>query len=286
VANRVVVLGAGPAGLAAAHAATLAGRDVTVMAPGDRSPLYGSQYLHAPIPGMTSQPPVRVTYRLEGGSYADYQVKAYGRADASRMVTGSEPEEEIEFAARRTVQRLAWDIRQTYDALWSRYQPVIQRWEYKEYKDLSYVLHGAGELERVYSTIPLPLLCQYRYTHVFRYGTAWAAGEAPDLGIVFLRADPGAPLWYPNTIAFHAGPDVPYYRTHNVYAHRSIEWPGWQDKPDGYPTASYVKRPLWTNCDCWPSVVKLGRYGAWNKSQLVNHVFSAVYEDLWKEDQK
>lgn len=275
-AGRVGILGCGPAGLAAAHAAARMGYEPIVFSRKVKSTLYGSQYLHQPIPGITQSGAVNVTYRLDGGSYEDYQRKVYGRT----VPPSSEPDQENEFAQTGRVTRHAWDIRQTYDDLWDRYSPYVQDLEFGRFRDTSYVLHGMGRMVKVYSTIPRPLLCLYPHTHRFHYAEAWAAGEAPDLGIVLLRDDPGAPTFYPYHIVFHAGPDVPYYRSHNVFGHRTIEWPYAHGKPADYPTASVVKKPLGTDCDCWPQITKLGRYGAWDKSQLVNHAYSRVVADL------
>lgn len=271
--DRVGILGCGPAGLAAAHAAAIAGYEPVIFSRKVKSELYGSQYLHAPIPGMTSQPPLTVQYRLSGGTYAAYQAKVYGQTIP--LVS----EEESEFRQTGHTYRDAWDIRQTYDALWSTYSPCIQDLEFGAFRNTSWVLHGMGYMAKVYSTIPRKLLCLYPYTHEFAHTEVWAAGEAPDLGIFFDWAKTPAGTFVPETIIFHAGSDVPWYKTHNVFNHRSIEWPGHLDKPSEY-RISRVQKPLWTNCDCWPQITKLGRYGAWDRSQLVNHAFSRVADDL------
>ena len=50
----VAVLGCGPAGLIAAWAAEQAGADVQIYSKKVQSIIPGSQYLHGPIPGVSS----------------------------------------------------------------------------------------------------------------------------------------------------------------------------------------------------------------------------------------
>jgi hypothetical protein len=275
-AGRVGILGCGPAGLAAAHAAAIAGYEPVIFSRKIKSTLYGSQYLHAPIPGMTSLPPVEVRYRLLG-QYSDYQAKVYGKP--MPMVS----DEEDEFRQSGSVVRPAWDIRQTYDALWNTYEPYIQDLEFGRFRDTSYVLHGMGRMVKVYSTIPRTLLCLYQLQHSFNHATAWVAGEAPDLGIEFdfrfmdQRTGKANPS---NTIYYDARAHWPWYKVSDTFGHKTIEWPGYLEKPADYPTASLVRKPLGTDCDCWPQITKLGRYGAWDRSQLVHHAFGRVAEDL------
>ena len=64
---RVVILGCGPAGLAAAKAATDLGRETVIVSQSDLpSMLYGCQYLHAPVPGYENVPPRPSPRHLSG----------------------------------------------------------------------------------------------------------------------------------------------------------------------------------------------------------------------------
>src|SRR5678809_864059 len=59
---RVLILGCGPSGLIAAHAAYNRGADFIVVSKARKSFMNGAQYLHAPIPGVSIKEPFLINY--------------------------------------------------------------------------------------------------------------------------------------------------------------------------------------------------------------------------------
>src|SRR4051794_1106286 len=114
MAERVLVLGCGPAGLMAAHAATLAGYEPTIVSRKRKSEMYGAQYLHQPIPEVSPDKSFHVRYELDG-SVDGYRDKVYG--DAWR---GQVSPEDLE------TDHEGWDIRSTYDMLWNFYGKDVE----------------------------------------------------------------------------------------------------------------------------------------------------------------
>jgi hypothetical protein len=209
-----------------------------------RSPLYGAQYLHRPIPFVTDEDSITVTYTLRGSS-DDYRRKVYGR-----MWTGTVSPEDL------IGEHTAWDIRTTYKRLWDAYAPAV--------KDSTIEPASIGPLLEAYdlviNSIPRPQLCTRE--HHFGATVITAAGDAPELGIRLSN------LGYrcPENMVVCNGEEAPqWYRMSNVFGHMTIEWPD-DDVP--VKSASRVRKPTDTNCDCWPAVMHVGRYGSWSKGVL------------------
>ena len=76
--------------------------------------------------------------------------------------------------------------------------------------------------------------------------------------------------------------DVGWYRKATVFGHTTVEWPIRRKPPvKGVVT---VRKPLSTNCDCWLNdripVLRVGRYGKWQKGYLTHHVVADVEKAL------
>src|SRR5215469_3260778 len=104
---KVLVIGCGPAGLAAAHAAVGLGADVKVIAPKQMTPQNGPLLIQRPIPGInTDHPDGTIHQMVIGGSILDYRYKLYG--DINVSINGD---------ILRPMYH-AWDHRATYARLW------------------------------------------------------------------------------------------------------------------------------------------------------------------------
>src|SRR5690242_5258292 len=111
---KVLILGCGPAGLIAAHAAYNRGVDFVVVSKARKSFMNGAQYLHAPIPGVSIKDPFEINYELSG-DVAGYRDKVYG------------PDSKVEVSPQSLLGRhMAWDIREAYDSLWGLYGSDVQ----------------------------------------------------------------------------------------------------------------------------------------------------------------
>ena len=247
---RVLVLGAGPSGLVAAHAATQLGHQVTILSKKREPSLqYGCQYLHAPIPGYEDVPSVRVSYNLNG-TPEQYRQKVYGDAWQGKV----SPEDFVG-------EHQAWDIRETYQLMWEPYRSVVEEYEVVD-GNLQFA-RFLYEPDAIISTIPATSLCEREY-HTFDRHKIWAAGSNQET-----TAE--------NSIVCDGTTDMDWYRIANVFGSRTVEWP---INVHAGSVAVRVTKPLKTDCDCHPEVIRAGRYGEWDKSVLVHQVFSKVTEAL------
>lgn len=267
---RIAVLGSGPAGLMSAAAALEATGDLTggslvILSNNGKSSLYGAQYLHAPIPTYTETrwpAASRVVRYTLVGAVDEYKRKVYGP-----MWDGTVSPEDLDEAHN------AWDIRQTYDALWDDFKDHVER-IHMDPAGLRMLLDGHtgfGKLDLVINTIPRPMLC--REGHQFQSTSIWAAGEAHDRGIGLNR------FKCPDFTVICNGEESPsWYRLSNIYGHKTVEWPEHTRPP--IPSIAAVAKPLKTNCDCWPEVLHVGRYGKWTKGVLTHHAYQEVLEHV------
>lgn len=258
---KVVILGSGPAGLMAAAAVlnSDAGADavIHILSAGEKSSLYGAQYLHAPIPHYTDESAyVRVKYEMWGEPDA-YRRKVYGQ-----MWDGTVSPEDLD------EEHSAWDIRETYDRLWEDFGTAVDniRVDHAGLRILQNGNSKMGYVDHIISTIPKAALCIEG--HQFRGANIVAAGDAPALGIrlPFRQCAP-------NSVICN-GRDIPsWYRLSNIFGHKTAEWPDGLTPP--VPSAAVIK-PLKNNCDCFPDVLHVGRYGKWEKGVLTHHAYQEV----------
>lgn len=258
---KVLVLGCGPAGLLAAHAARFGedfGVQVAVVSVKQKSQLFGCQYLHGPIPGLDLDTDT-VTYALQGTAEG-YATKVYG----SRLMAG------VVSPAALTGSHPAWDIRQAYDQLWDYWEPHIN--DVELHPRLIQSVLDEMQPDVVITSVPLWVLCQDE-SHAFRTQDCWALGDAPELGQIVPVPCP------PSTILCNGTGDAGWYRVSNVFGYKTAEWPGFRPKP---PLAGVVKfqKPLATDCDCWPDFIRVGRYGTWTKGVLSHEAFNTVFSKM------
>ena len=272
-----VVLGAGPAGLLAAHAAERRGWEVNIFtAPNpDGSPrkseLHGCQYLHAYIPGVGLPTSGRAVQYLLDGSSTDYRRKVYGDSWTGEVSPDEYgPEEE----------HLAWDLRVAYDRLWERWLPRISA--------INLIPSLAASMaevrgQTVFCTVPAPALCLVPDKHTFATQSIWAMGtnggvgmEWPD-GLLVQKL----PYRAPDFTVQCNGHDAPrWYRAATVFGQSTLEWPAGVKPP--ISGVVRVEKPLSTDCHChvgqrWH---RLGRYGQWRKGVLVHSAFRQASEAL------
>lgn len=257
---KVAVFGSGPSGLIAAHTMVnvhrVAPADIDIISRGEKSPLFGCQYLHSPIVGLHCGDSVNVKYELVGSPEL-YHRKVYGEKRVSRV----SPEE-------YGGEHKAWDIRKAYDNLWSLWQRrvltgIVDRPTGPTMKNLF------ETYDYIISTIPRPIWC-INEAHAFTSTDIWAVGSAPELGINVPFRTAGD-----NTVVCNGFHDVGWYRMSNVLGYDTIEWPG--DRKPPISRVAKVSKPLATTCDCWDSKIKfVGRYGAWKKGFLAHQVYEEI----------
>jgi hypothetical protein len=253
---KVFVLGCGPAGLISAYAAQREfNADVLIYSIKRKSNLFGCQYLHAPIPGLNEERDGRaVKYRLFG-TVEEYREKVYGSLTlpvSPQQLPGD---------------HMAWDIRSTYDQLWEMFEPSIINFSLRP-ADVVPLL-SAFMPNVCISSVPLPNLCQMGDAHTFQSVKCWAIGDAPELG---QHVPVGTA---PFTVNCNGESGVGWYRVSNVFGYSTVEWPGHRKKPP-YEGVVPFNKPLTTNCDCMPSVLRVGRFGRWAKGVLSHTAYDAT----------
>jgi hypothetical protein len=246
---KVTVIGAGPAGLAAAHAASGLGCEAEIIAPREKTPQRGPLLLQRPLPGITKDHPDGYIKQLViGGSVLDYRYKLYG--DVNININGDVLQPGYH----------AWQLDRAYDELWERYSPLIDGRVIgsRELAELS-----SGD-NLVVSTAPLSNLCSMQRHHDFR---SKAVALTPGASY------PNQPA---NTIVFNAGRDESWVRSSDVFGHKVTEWPV-TDAPEGH---RIILKPISTNCNCFPRVLLTGRFGKWRNETWVDTAYYDVRDAI------
>ncbi len=252
----VAILGCGPSGLMVAHAANMLGWNFRVFSKKRKSQLFGSQYLHKPIPGISEEPATVVTYHLEG-TPEEYRQKVYGPS-----WDGTVSPEDLDH------DHYAWDIRSAYDKMYSNYEEQIVNCEFKNVNGgFWYNQIVLKSYDLVISTVPRKIWAEPG--DVFASTKVWAIGDAPELG----QEAPFRPHDF--NIICDGSEDVGWYRASNVFGHCTIEWPE-RTKPP-IPRLALVEKPLFHNSTAASDFHHLGRYGAWQKGVLTTDVFDQAF---------
>lgn len=252
---KAVVIGAGPAGLAAAHAAVGLGAGVEIIAPKQKTPQNGPLILQRPIPGITrDHPDGYIRQIVIGGSILDYRYKLY--QDVNINISGNVLQDGYH----------AWKLNEAYDEMWDRYSDLID--------DRSV---QANELQRLHfrydlvvSTAPLDRMCTMKDYHNFRY-----KGVLITKGVSF----PGQPE---NTIIFNADPGVPWVRSSLIFGQGTTEWPLTEADNIG-PDRIRIQKPISSTCNCFPRVLLTGRFGKFRNETWVDTAYYDVREAIISE---
>ena len=256
---KVAVIGCGPAGMAATHAAVGTGAEVEVFAPKKMTALAGPVMLHRPIPGInTEQPDGYVRQLVIGGSILDYRLKLYG--DVNIAINGDILEHGFH----------TWPLIEAYAKMWNRYEELIRDRMLFPY-DLSAL---ARKYDLVINTAPLRRLCMQPTKHVFRSARVALINQA---------SYPNQP---PNTVIYNAREDPAWVRSSRIFDSATTEWRP-ADAPEG---AFTIRKPLSTTCDCHPKVLRTGRFGKWHNETWIDHayyetrtaVISMLSHDEWE----
>lgn len=249
----------------ATHAAHLLGHEVMVVSKKRKSEMYGAQYLHMPIPGMTENLGKDVDYILKGTA-EEYRKKVYGNNPDFRRGMKVSPED---LETRHT----AWDIRRTYDNLWDAYVDAVS--DHDVNSDTVPYLLEALKPDVTFSTVPAHLLCFDLGVHHFTYEEVYAIGDAPERGVF-------CPVSVePQTIVCNGESSPAWYRAANVFNRKTAEWPVNHKPPIN--DVSLIQKPLHTDCSCFPDVVRLGRYGKWQKGALSHEAFITARDFLLRQ---
>lgn len=252
----VAVLGCGPAGLFAAQAFKMHGLRTAIISKKVKSNLYGAQYLHRPIPGLSSQDPTGWVKTRRQGRPEVYAERVYGLAT---MPTSWE---------RVSAYTAAWDLRETYDRAWEQFEGdiidhTIEPDEVTEY---------AATFDIVVSTVQRWAICTKPRDHYF-YTTPILVQQGIDL------SDMDDDMNNPDWVIYNGTHEESWYRASHIFGHTSIE-----ARCEEHLLTNKKWEPgykiVGTDCDCHPTVVKAGRMGLWERGVLTHHAFERAVEAI------
>lgn len=253
--KRSLILGSGPAGLLAAHAASQSGYLVDIVSTRGKSDLYGAQYLHEFVPGLGEIRSAEIRHSMIG-SPDDYRTKVYG-TDWDGIVSPQQYD---------GVQKV-WDIRQAYEALWSLYGSRVAHAAVSSSKLDRESDDLLERYDAIISSIPVKSICAKQGDHKFTEGAIYAVGDAPDLGQF-------SPIPTPeDSVVCNGDLTVSWYRTSRIFGHSTAEWPATGRKRPPITGVARVTKPLGTDCDCFPWMTRVGRYGTWTKGILSHDAY-------------
>lgn len=246
---KVAILGCGPAGLMAAHAAHIDGHVPVIYSRKVESKMFGAMYLHKAIELINDPEP---DFYLDVWKYGDgdgYRHKVYGHCDHP-----------VSFDNYEVGKVAGWDLRVTYQMLWDVYSTFIEDVEL-----------GTSELADIYfehavvlSTIPATALC--RASHNFHSHKIWV-----------LHGEDQTLYGPANIMIYNGDRTVPWYRYSQLGKYQSWEYAS-DPKDLGLRLSVFNlekgTKPIHNDCDCPPpNVHRLGRFGQWQKGVLTHHAF-------------
>jgi hypothetical protein len=250
---KVLILGAGPAGLFAAQAAVEAGCEIIIMSKYGKSFMRGAQYLHRPIPGLSAASDrFLVTYVFDGDIEV-YREKVYG--PGSRIRVSPESLQGVHDA---------WDIRTAYDRAWERFGNLVLPLELSGATDEIGGLKAWCQPDLIVSTVPAPLLCTQN--HTFSAASIWATDKAYGM------------YGMDNVVICDGHIKTPWYRKSSIHGFENTEYPE-KTRPPVERVWEVIK-PIHSNCTCYPDVIRLGRYGLWEKGVLSDGAYYSIKETL------
>ncbi len=242
----IAILGCGPSGLLAMHAAVRAGYNPTIFSKKEKSPHGGAQYLHAPIPGISPHDPDIMVRYVKLGTAAGYAEKVYG----DPAVTTN-----FEYFEERMAP--AWSMNDVYDTCWRDYEGAI----------IDRVLSSAdaaqmtSAFEVVISTVPLDKLCIYPDEHTF---------ERQEI-VLDNRRKIGAE----NVIVYNGQPTERWYRTSSIGEEHWTEYAA-KDAPHNPDLITGMHKGfkvVGTDCTCHQGMHRMGRFGKWTRGELAHHTY-------------
>jgi hypothetical protein len=256
-ATDIVIIGAGPAGLMAAHAVVEAGHNPYIIAPVKKSKIFGAMFLHRAIPGITPDEPEMKIHVKKRGTREGYADKVYG-----------DPTHPVSWDKFQKGSIPAWSLERAYFKLWAMYSGFIHPGEVKHWE----TRRLTDNYPLVFCTAPKPILC--RGNHEFRGQSIWVIVEQAD--------NTG---WY--EMEYNGQEIQGWYRYSKINGYHAWEYSGEPGKGELEIQASIKGRevvtglkPLGNDCDCHPDLWTLGRFGKWQKDVLTHHAYEEATRAL------
>ena len=263
---KVAVLGYGPAGLIAAKVLVDLGFEVDVIGAGGKSVIGGAQYLHENVMNEFNTKPEAYIEFLKIGDRDNYARKVYTRPDVDVSWDHYEG------------RQGAWALGPVYDLLWRYFEDNLI---HDTFNGLSLaMLEDTKRYDMIFNSIPAHAVCEWPSAHDF-----------PRVPILLV---PWSPVHMNNVVVYSGRPEDAWYRTSTLFGESWTEFGVAQVKGEYFDTALTGKledegkllepvrgfKPLGTNCDCHPGIVRIGRFGLWDRKVLLHHVPKQVTEAL------
>jgi hypothetical protein len=256
----IAILGCGPSGLLAAHAAAQRGFKPTIYSVKIKSPVGMAQFMHEAIPGASRSSDKEIIAFDKLGTREGYAHKVYGSYDAP-CSWDQFPREYMD----------GWPVRPMYNRLWDMYSDMIVGMMITP--DDIPVMRRHHEV--VINTIPAQAICTNLSEHRFPRQEIWLADRHPG----FEPPD--------NSMTYNGFMGIEWYRASKLFGVATFEYatrPHWYTD---YPSDEGIQwsngfKPLDTNCDCQPEVHRVGRFGEWRKGVLLHHAYTdavAIVDD-------
>lgn len=254
----IAILGCGPAGLLAAHAAHLSGKPFVIFSRTQKSNLGGAQFLHQRIPYIADEYPYLIDIVAEG-TRAGYRQKVYGVTEDKVPF--------VSFPERAYTTQKAWNLVVAYQRMWEIYHPAMVETELSA----AWIKDNERKFKHIFSTVPAPAICMtnsgmINQVHMFYSQRIGVHPEAID------------PSIEDGTIRYDGTKDRSWYRQSKLFGVGGTEYPEGV-KPPVTPLI-VARKPLMTNCNCFPKVIRLGRFGQWKKGVLTHDAFNGAKEVL------
>ena len=244
------ILGCGPAGLFAAQACALHSIEPIIMSKKKKSMIYGAQFLHERIPGLTDGMSPEIINIVKIGNELGYAHRVYGDAEVSTSWS------------KLGAFAHGFSLREVYDRAWGKFEDEIID------VALSYddVTQFTAEFDLVILTVLAWSICDG--THKFESRNIMVCRQS-------CEATAGLSL-DGNFIVYNGTKYGHWYRTSRIFSHESTEStikPGEENLGEGWEAGFKV---VGTDCDCHPNVYRAGRHGKWERGVLTHHAFETA----------
>jgi hypothetical protein len=219
------------------------------MAPKRKTPQNGPVTLQHPIPGInTSHPDGYVRQIVVGGSILDYRLKLYG--DVNVNINGNIMRPGFD----------TWRVQEAYDKMWGLYSDLIKDCEVTPFHAEQLVEYN----DLVVCTAPAKRLCFYKGGHEFL---------SVPIALKFRTSVPNQP---DNTVVYSARSEDEWVRSSSIFGVAVTDY-----KPENCPDPDLIiYKPLGTNCDCHPKMLRVGRYGKWHNLAWIDSAYTETREAL------
>jgi len=244
---KVAILGCGPAGLLCAHAVLQeTGERPVIYSRKAKSYIPGSQYLHEAIPDLTSHYPECIVQYTRMGTREGYAGKVYG-----------DPNHPCGWENYNQLYP-GWNLIHAYDLLWDYWEDNITDMEVTA-NNLPQIIKNS---DLVITTLPAPDFC-LACCGIHKFG--------------------GTPFWikplplpsedeHRNICIYNGNEEDWWYRWSILGDRCSIE------ATIPMPEALRGYKVTETDCDCWPEVVKAGRWATWKHGVLLTDAYKTAKE--------